>query len=106
MNNQILDDSIQALLNQATSNAAANFADSQGDSQPAEKDGLDDDFSKNESPESKIIKVDCLRRLLLQLRKFLKKLLLIFLMILPIIKLRLLEKIILHREFMLFLQNI
>ena len=58
MNNQILDDSIQALLNQATSNAAANFADSQGDSQPAEKDGLDDDFSKNESPESKIIKVD------------------------------------------------
>ena len=58
MSNQILDDSIQALLNQATSNAAANFADSQGDSQPAEKDGLDDDFSKNESPESKIIKVD------------------------------------------------
>lgn len=58
MNNQILDDSIQALLNQATSNAAANFADSQGDSQPAEKDGLDDDFSKKESPESKIIKVD------------------------------------------------
>ena len=58
MNNQILDDSIQALLNQATSNAAANFADSQGDSQTAEKDGLDDDFSKNESPESKIIKVD------------------------------------------------
>ena len=58
MNNQILDDSIQALLNQATSNAAANFADSQGDSQPAEKDCLDDDFSKNESPESKIIKVD------------------------------------------------
>lgn len=58
MNNQILDDSIQALLNQATSNAAANFAVSQGDSQPAEKDGLDDDFSKNESPESKIIKVD------------------------------------------------
>ena len=58
MNNQILDDSIQALLNQATSKAAANFADSQGDSQPAEKDGLDDDFSKNESPESKIIKVD------------------------------------------------
>ena len=58
MNNQILDDSIQALLNQATSNAAANFADSQGDSQPAEKDGLDVDFSKNESPESKIIKVD------------------------------------------------
>ena len=44
MSNQILDDSIQALLNQATSNAAANFADSQGDSQPAEKDGLDDDF--------------------------------------------------------------
>ncbi|MGN0725698.1 MAG: hypothetical protein ACI4LR_05955 [Treponema sp.] len=58
MSNQILDDSIQALLNQATSNAAANFADSQGDSQPAEKDGLDDDFSKKESPESKIIKVD------------------------------------------------
>ena len=58
MNNQILDDSIQALLNQATSNAAANFADSQGDSQTAEKDGLDDDFSKKESPESKIIKVD------------------------------------------------
>ncbi|MCI6258410.1 MAG: hypothetical protein SPG48_08130 [Treponema sp.] len=58
MSNQILDDSIQALLNQATSNAAANFAVSQGDSQPAEKDGLDDDFSKNESPESKIIKVD------------------------------------------------
>ena len=58
MSNQILDDSIQALLNQATSNAAANFADSQGDSQPAEKDVLDDDFSKNESPESKIIKVD------------------------------------------------
>ena len=58
MNNQILDDSIQALLNQATSNAAANFAVSQGDSQPAEKDGLDDDFSKKESPESKIIKVD------------------------------------------------
>lgn len=58
MSNQILDDSIQALLNQATSNAAANFADSQGDSQTAEKDGLDDDFSKNESPESKIIKVD------------------------------------------------
>ena len=58
MNNQILDDSIQALLNQATSNAAANFANSQGDSQTAEKDGLDDDFSKNESPESKIIKVD------------------------------------------------
>ena len=58
MNNQILDDSIQALLNQATSNAAANFADSQGDSQSAEKDCLDDDFSKNESPESKIIKVD------------------------------------------------
>ena len=58
MSNQILDDSIQALLNQATSNAAANFANSQGDSQPAEKDGLDDDFSKNESPESKIIKVD------------------------------------------------
>lgn len=58
MNNQILDDSIQALLNQATSKAAANFADSQGDSQPAEKDGLDDDFSKKESPESKIIKVD------------------------------------------------
>lgn len=58
MSNQILDDSIQALLNQATSNAAANFANSQGDSQTAEKDGLDDDFSKNESPESKIIKVD------------------------------------------------
>ena len=58
MSNQILDDSIQALLNQATSNAAANFANSQGDSQSAEKDGLDDDFSKNESPESKIIKVD------------------------------------------------
>ena len=58
MSNQILDDSIQALLNQATSNAAANFVDSQGDSQPAEKDGLDDDFSKKESPESKIIKVD------------------------------------------------
>ena len=58
MSNQILDDSIQALLNQATSNAAANFANSQGDSQPAEKDGLDDDFSKNESPESKIMKVD------------------------------------------------
>ncbi|MDD6295449.1 MAG: hypothetical protein PUA64_05665 [Treponema sp.] len=58
MSNQILDDSIQALLNQATSNAAANFANSQGDSQSAEKDCLDDDFSKNESPESKIIKVD------------------------------------------------
>ena len=70
MSNQILDDSIQALLNQATSNATANFAESQKAFQPAERDGLDDDFSQNESPVSKIIKVDLSKKSFEPIQKF------------------------------------